>query len=84
MKCYKGQIYLYNKILNEMQSSQIRYGFVLGRRYVTFKSENLNGLKNLGVIDFEEEDKKWCNKAENGVEWIRWIRKERSKISSPR
>ena len=79
MKCYKGQIYLYNKILNEMQSSQIRYGFVLGRRYVTFKSENLNGLKNLGVIDFEEEDKKWCNKAENGVEWIRWIRKEGQK-----
>ena len=79
MKCYKGQIYLYNKILNEMQSRQIRYGFVLGRRYVTFKSENLNGLKNLGVIDFEEEDKKWCNKAENGVEWIRWIRKEGQK-----
>ena len=76
MKCYKGQIYLYNKILNEIQGTDNKYGFVLGRRFVNFKSENLNGLKHLGVIDFKENDKKWCEKAEEGIEWIRWIRKE--------
>ena len=32
MKCYKGQIYLYNKILNEIQGTDNKYGFVLGRR----------------------------------------------------
>ena len=39
-----------------MQSSNNCYGFVLGRRFVNFKSENLDGLKNLGVIEFDDFD----------------------------
>ena len=46
MKSYKGQIYLYNKIINEMQNFEYDCGFILGRRYIEKDSTitNIFGL----------------------------------------
>lgn len=78
VRAYKGQIYIYNKILEDITGVFQRYGFLLGRRIVMHDSQVKNGRELLAVVDFEKEDISkdvfdavvWLNDLkENGISW---------------
>ena len=76
MKSYKGQIYLYNKIINEMQNFEYDCGFILGRRYIEKDSTIRDGKLKLGVINYSLKDSEIIGKSNAAIEWIRWVRNE--------
>ena len=71
---YKGQVYIYNKILGEIQNYEPPCGYILGKKY-EFKNYNNNDyLNHLAVIDFQEYDKKYIEEVNNAIEWITRVR----------
>ena len=50
---YKGQVYIYNKILGEIQNYEPPYGYILGKKYEFKNYTNIDYLNNLAVIDFK-------------------------------
>ena len=75
---YKGQILIYNKALGTMQGYQSPCGYVLGKKWVCYKSRILyqgnDFMNTLGVIDYENYDKSYIEKVNNAIEWIRDMR----------
>ena len=56
---YKGQIYIYNKILGEIQNYEPRYGYILGKKYEFKNYDNYDYLSQLAVIDYYDYDEKY-------------------------
>ena len=67
---YKGQVYIYNKILGEIQGYQPRYGYILGKKYQYKNYDNYDYLSTLAVIDYKEYDKKYVQLVDDAVKWI--------------
>lgn len=71
---YKGQIYVYNKILGEIQGYEPRYGYILGKRY-EFKNYDICDFMNkIAVIDFLDYDKKYIDEVQDAIKWIIRVR----------
>ncbi len=75
---YKGQILIYNKILNEIQNYMPRYGFILGKTIIYTKNNitytNNNFMENIAVIDYKLYDDNYNIKVNNAIEWIKRMR----------
>ena len=74
IKCYKGQIYLYNKILEDKFNQTLQYGFILGRRFIDKKGIVNDGKTHLGVIDYQGKDKEIVEKSLEAIDWLKWVR----------
>jgi hypothetical protein len=75
---FKGQLYIYTKILGKIQNYNHNIAFVLGKklklesRYINIKEDN--PVKSIGVIDFNNRDKDYVQLTENAIEWIKKMR----------
>jgi hypothetical protein len=74
IKCYKGQIYLYNKILEDQFETTLNHGFILGRRYIDKKGVIHDGKIKLGVINYADKDSEIVQKSLEAVDWLKWVR----------
>lgn len=80
---YKGQLAIYNSAIGLMQ------GYTPSEAYILSKSWNLNGgqdeghncFTQLGIIDFEEFDKKYIKETHDAIKWVRNVRYNGSKWS---
>jgi hypothetical protein len=66
----KGQIYLYNNLLGEIQDYVPNYGYILGNGWKSSKESSDKLFERLGVIDFEGKDKDICKKMNDGIELV--------------
>ena len=73
---YKGQVYIYNKILGEIQNYEPRYGYILGKKYEFKNYDNYDYLNHLAVIDFEDYDKKYVDEVNKAIKWLLRVREE--------
>jgi hypothetical protein len=75
---YKGQILIYNKILNNLFGINCRYGFILCKKTIYTKNRvthiNDNFMENIGIIDYNGCDKFYINKVNEAINWIRRMR----------
>jgi hypothetical protein len=77
MDGYKIQILVYKKGLEEITRREVRYGFIIGKKYIENRRE-YGRFENIGVIDYR--DKRLEEKIEEAVEWKDWISREYNKI----
>jgi predicted RecB family nuclease len=86
-KAFKGQIGLYHHMLNKIQKDFIpnanilpNYAFILAYEY---KQDNniYKTFDKYGVIDFNNDDKKFLDKALESVDWIQLVRKKDNNLN---
>jgi uncharacterized protein YprB with RNaseH-like and TPR domain len=70
---YKGQIYIYNKILSSVQGYEPRYGFVYGKQY-NYYNKFYSHEQRIGVIDYLDYDKKFIDIVNDAIDWINNMR----------
>ena len=77
---YKGQIYIYNMILESIQGYVPRCGFILGKNIMYTKNKNTFVssvvMKNIARIDYTNNDKRFINKVHSAIKWIHTVRTE--------
>jgi len=70
---FKGQCWVYNQALGQMQGVYSRYSYILGRGWTwTCKGEThrgTNSLSRLGVIDFHTVDAEYATKTISAIKW---------------
>ena len=75
---YKGQLYIYNKILSKTQSINFGKTFVLGKKWILNKknqtSSGNNFLEKLGQVDFDGYDNHIIEKVSKAINWIKDMR----------
>ena len=77
---YKGQLLIYNRLLNSVQNYQPQYSYILGKKYeytkngITIIGENY--MENIGYIDYHNDDFKYNEKVDKAIEWIIKMRTE--------
>ena len=75
---YKGQIWVYNQAIGNIQGYTPRYGFLLGRRW-RYISKGITYTNNtctnkLGVIDFGSLDKEYNDLSIKAIDWVRDVK----------
>jgi hypothetical protein len=78
---YKSQILIYTNALNEILNQNVKTGFVLGKRYLSIKSNQKTIIDNinfdiLGVIDYQNHDNQYYKIVEDAVDWVLKVRNE--------
>lgn len=80
MKAYKGQLWVYNQAVGEMQGYTPPAAFILGRKWkFVQQSVNYSGnscLDCLGRIDYTGCDLKYISNTQDALRWIRLVREE--------
>ena len=75
---YKGQILIYNKILNTIQNYNYPFGFVLCKNICYTKNNinysNNNFMENIAIINYNNHDSYYNNKLSNAINWIKRMR----------
>lgn len=75
---YKGQIYIYNKILGNIQRQQTDYGFILSKKIVYTKNNIVyssdNYMENISMINYKISDKYIISKVSSAINWINRMR----------
>jgi len=75
---YKSQLWVYNRILGNIQGYTPDYAFILGRRWnyrsCDIKYNSIECLNKLGVVDFKGVDSEYIQRTEDAVEWYRTVR----------
>ena len=70
---FKGQCWVYNQALGQMQGVYSRYSYILGRGWIwTCKGKThrgTNSLSRLGVIDFYTIDAEYATKTVSAINW---------------
>ena len=71
---YKGQLYIYNEALGEMQGYKPPSGYILGKTY-NFISKRVKTFGNycfdrLGCVNFYDSDKQYGEAVRSAVQWI--------------
>jgi hypothetical protein len=80
---YKGQLFLYNQALSDIQNYLPNSAYILGRRWAMVKknggnNSNINSLSSfdrLGVIDFTTYDSEYKAKTDKAVKWVKDVRR---------
>ena len=75
MKIYKTQLYVYCKILQEIQGVFPRYTFIIGKRTLTHCNTIKDSIKHPGTIDYYKYDNEYIKIFMNGVKWLRDVKK---------
>jgi hypothetical protein len=77
---FKGQLYIYNKMLNNIQNVKYNKAFILGRRWTQTQCGNNysgdNYMNVLATIDYDDYDSKYINLVNDAIKWIRYMRTE--------
>jgi len=73
---YKGQVYIYNKILGEIQNYESKYAYILGKKYEFKNYNNYDYLNQLAVIDFNDYDNKYIEEVDQAIQWITKMRED--------
>jgi len=75
---YKGQVYIYNKILSEIQGYMPSSGFLLGKKTIYTKNKknyiSENFMNNIAEINYNTFDKDIIIKINKAIEWIHNMR----------
>lgn len=77
MKAYKGQLYIYHKMLSKIQNFNSGMAFILGRKYKYKCNQELyygfGWFDKLGCIDYRDEkkDKQYIDHTQKAIEWRR-------------
>lgn len=80
---YKGQVYIYNKALGQLQGYTPNAAYILGRRWdyytkgKSYKGDNC--FDRLGIVDFETVDSDYALRVDQALTWIRDLRKNGDK-----
>ena len=78
MKANKGQMCIYNMILEEIQDYQPNKCFILGKKWKYTKNgdthSNNSCFDRLGTIDFVNNDEGYLQKVDDALEWCRELR----------
>lgn len=77
---YKGQLYIYNKILSNIQGYDSNKSFILGKKWM-FTKNNItytgnDFMEKLGIVNFKTYDNKYEEKVNNALEWIKIMRRD--------
>jgi hypothetical protein len=75
MKIYKTQLYVYCKILQEIQGVFPRYTFIIGKRTVTHNNTIKDSIQHPGTIDYYKYDNEYIKIFMNGLKWLRDVKK---------
>jgi hypothetical protein len=75
MKIYKTQLYVYSKILQEIQGIFPRYTFIIGKRTITHDNKIKDSIKHPGTIDYYNFDNEYVKIFMNGVKWLKDVKK---------
>jgi predicted RecB family nuclease len=79
MKAYKGQLLIYNLIIGQIQKYTPSKSYLLGKSWnissTVSPSKGFNSYDLLGVIDYENFDKKYISLTKEAIDWIRNLRK---------
>jgi hypothetical protein len=75
---FKGQLYIYTKILGKIQDYNHNVAFVLGKK-LKLESKHINIKKDdpakcIGLIDYNNRDKDYILFTEKAIEWIKKMR----------
>ena len=77
--CYKGQVYMYNKALGNIQGYESRYSYILGKKWIrttrNVTTESNDFMNKLGLIDYKGFDNKYTELVNNAINWIVKMRK---------
>ena len=77
---YKGQLYIYNKILSITQGINFTKTFVLGKKWILTKNSKTysgdNFLEKLGQVDFDSYDNHIIEKVTKAIKWIEEMRSD--------
>lgn len=73
-KAFKGQIAVYNKILEKLTDQCCRYAYILGRK----SNITDNAFEKLGEIDFLGFDKSYYSLSQQAIDWYRKIKSDKS------
>jgi hypothetical protein len=77
---YKGQILIYNKILNNIENNIEHLGFILCKKIIYTKNNitysNDNFLENIATIDYNNYDNYYVEKVNYAIDWIKRMRTE--------
>jgi hypothetical protein len=72
---YKGQLFIYNKILSEIQGFDSGESFILGRGWSSSSKGVDFGVRNpfgkLGKINFKERDIEYVDRSNKAIQWLR-------------
>lgn len=74
MKIYKTQLYVYSKILQEIQGVFPRYSFIIGKRTLTHNKSIKDSIVHPGVIDYYSYDNEYAKIFNEGVKWLRDVK----------
>ena len=77
---YKAQLYLYTKMLNQIQNIPINRAYIWGKSYKCGK-DDINFMNNLGTIDYDTVDKKSVQDAMNAIKWLRELHSDYHNIT---
>jgi hypothetical protein len=83
---YKSQVYIYERALEQIQKCSVHKAFVLGRGWKLKNEQCADPLDRLGVVDYSARDKKYVEKTNDAIKWLRSCRSESSRhwnLTSP-
>jgi RNase_H superfamily len=79
---YKGQVFVYNKILTEIQGFDSGEAFILGRGWTSSsRGKDIHvrdPFDRLGRVDFFNSDSKFVDKSNEAIKWLRDLQKNGS------
>jgi hypothetical protein len=75
---FKGQLYIYNKMLNNIQNVKYNKAFILGRRWTQTQCGNIysgdNYMNILATIDYDNYDSKYIQLVDDAIKWVKYMR----------
>ena len=84
---YKGQCWVYNQALGQMQGVTPRYAYILGRGWYWQRSgiklRGTNAFDRLGAIDYQGIDESFSQRTLEAIEWRRRLGQLATKNAKP-
>lgn len=75
MKAFKGQIYIYQKMLNMIQQTENNISLIWGKKKKNDSKKNYYHISDpnltFGVIDYDGKDNFIINKVDQALEWLK-------------
>jgi len=89
MKSSKGQLYIYNKILGNLQGYKPTCSYIIGKKWKYEITKNKikeiysgNGcFEKLGVINYADRDSDYIEKVQKALDWCKEIRENFNKFT---
>lgn len=76
---YKGQLYIYNEALSNIQGYNPNKAFIIGKMWSWKENTGTNFLEKLGVVDFNDFDSNFIQQTKDAIAWVLRVRSEGNK-----